>query len=555
MSQEIIFGLIGGLGLFVLGMKFFSESLQKIAGPRIRGILRSLIGNRFQGVAVGAGITCIVQSSSVTTVMLVGLINAGVVTLTQAVSVVMGANIGTTITGQIIAFKVSAYALPAIGIGVAMVLFSKTKRNQFYGNLLLSCGLIFLGLSTMSGVMKPLKDLPQVTEFFVLLSGKPFLLILLGLVVTMTIQSSSASMGLTMSMACAGLIDFTSALFLMLGGDIGTTITAWLATIGGSVATRRMACFHSFFNITGACYFYFLIKSGYYVQFIDFITPSAVTVDTIARHIANAHTLFNVINTGIFLSIMPWAIKFVTWAIPGKEIEVSSGVKYLQEGLLATPELAIESTKKELVEMGEIVRKTANMAIQGFLDRDKSQTPYVETQESSINHLQHDITYYITRIATQPLAQDLNQQVPLLIHSVNDLERIADHAVNITELTDKIVGDRIVFSQEAMKDMKLMFEKVDEMFIQALAMIAHDDADAADQVLLGEKMVNQMHQDYRDYHVKRLVQRQCKPGSALVFVDYLNNLEKIADHLTNIVQAARHGFIYDVSDHKQKDYD
>ena len=546
--KEVIFGLLGGLGLFIFGMKYLSDGLQKVAGTRLRRILRSLTQNRVRGAMLGAGVTSIIQSSSVTTVMLVGLINAGIVSLAQGASVVIGANIGTTITAQIIAFKISKYALPAIGIGVAMMLIPRKKKTQFWGQVLLSFGMVFLGLTTMSGVMKPLKDVPAVTDFFVQLSNSPFLGILLGVIFTCAVQSSSASIGMVLALATVGLIDFKAALYLVLGDNIGTTITAWLASIGGSISARRMAAFHSIFNIIGVIYFVVLVNTGIYPRFIDFITPGPITTDTIARHIANAHSCFNIFNAIVFLSLLTPMVKLVQIIIPGKDIYVSTDFKYLQDKLLTTPEIAIESAKKELVAMAEMVQKTIKTALDGFFERDKKTVAHVITQENAIDHLQHDITFYLAKLAAQALTPELARQLPPLLHSVNDLERISDHSVNIAEFTERVIADNLNFSNKAQVEMRTIYGKIEDMFKETLRAVKNIDHEAADRVMQCEGEVNQMQKEYLTRHSQRLCNQECEPLSGLLFVDFINNLEKVADHLTNIAQAAQRGFSFENSE-------
>jgi phosphate:Na+ symporter len=459
--------------------------------------------------------------------------------------VVIGANIGTTITAQIIAFKISKYALPAIGIGVAMILLPRSRKVQFWGQVVLAFGLVFLGLTTMSGVMKPLKDIPAVTDFFVSLSANPLLTILLGVIFTVAVQSSSASIGLVIALASVGLIDFTAALYLVLGDNIGTTITAWLASIGGSVSAKRLACFHSFFNIIGVLYFVVFIKTGIYQQFIDAVTPGVISTETIARHIANAHTCFNVFNAALFLFIMKPVVNLVRFMVRGKDIYVSTDFKYLQDKLLSTPDIAIESAKQEMTAMAQMVRGTIKTAIEGFFQADKKSIPHVQTQENAIDHLQHDITFYLAKLSTQQLTPELGSQLPPLLHSINDLERISDHAVNISELTDKRYSDNLSFSNKALAEMRTLYAKAEDMFEETIKALTNNDITASDKVLQYEGAINTLHKEYLSQHSQRLCDRKCDPLSALVFVDFINNLEKIADHLTNIAQAARVGFSFD----------
>lgn len=537
--KDVIFGVIGGLGLFIFGMKHLSDGLQMVAGTRLRRVLRSLTQSRFRGVALGAMVTSIVQSSSVTTVMLVGLVNAGIISLFQSASVVIGANIGTTITAQIIAFKVSKYALPGIGLGVAIMLMGRKKKTKLWGQVILALGLIFLGLSTMSGVMKPLKDIPAVVDFFVQLSHSPLLAILLGVIFTVAIQSSSASIGMVLALASGGLIDFQAALFLVLGDNIGTTITAWLASVGGSLSAKRMACFHSFFNIIGVIYFAILVQTGIYPAFVDAVTPGAITTETIARHIANAHTFFNIFNGLLFLMIMGPVIKLIKKILPGKDMYVSTDFKYLQDELLNTPEIAIDSAKKELSDMGKLVQAAVTTAVEGFLARDKNSAAYVLTQESATDHLQNDLTFYLAKLTEKDLTTEQAEQIPPLLHAINDFERIGDHAVNISELTQKVRSDSLKFSNKALAEMRTMYAKIEDMFEQTLEVVGSNDTYTADRVMRFEGEINAMQKEYSREHAQRLCRSKCDPLSALVFVDFINNLEKIADHLTNITQASR----------------
>jgi len=548
--QNVIFGVFGGLGLFVFGMKYLSDGLQNVAGTKLRRVLRSLTQNRFRGVGLGALVTCIVQSSSVTTIMLVGLINAGIISLFQASSVVIGANIGTTITAQIIAFKVSKYALPAIGVGVAMMIIARKRKTQFWGQVIFALGIIFLGLSSMTSVMKPLKDVPAVTNYFVRLSDQPLMCILLGVIFTMMVQSSSASIGMVIALANVGLINFETSLYLVLGDNVGTTITAWLASIGGSISARRMACFHSLFNIVGVAYFMFFVHIGFYPHFIDIITPGEISTDTIARHIANAHTFFNVFNAFVFVGLITPIVALAKKIIPGEAMYVSTDFKYLQDKLLLTPEIAIESAKKELIAMAKLVRKTSETAVKGFFDCDKKSIPHVQTQESAVDHLQHDITFYLAKLSSKQLTPELAEQMPPLLHSINDLERIADHAVNVCELTSRCYADNLKFSNKAVAEMRTMYAKVEDMFSETLQAMEKADPMAAQRVMLYEREVNEMQTDYRIEHTKRLCKKVCDPLSALVFVDLINNLEKIADHLTNVAQACSHQYQFSETENK-----
>lgn len=543
--KDIIFSIIGGLGLFIFGMRFLSEGLQKVAGTKLRRLLRSLTGNHFKGVATGALVTSLIQSSSATTIILVGLVNAGIVSLAQSASVVIGANIGTTITAQIIAFKISHYALPAIAAGIFMMIFSRRRKMQFWGQIVLALGLLFLGLSIMSGVAKPLRDIPAIHNFFIQCSGNPFLGILAGALFTVLVQSSSASIGMLIALAGAGLIDFQAALYILLGTNIGTTVTAWMASIGGTLSAKRMACFHTIFNILGAVYFGFLTHWGIFARIVDKITPGPITVDTIARNIANAHTLFNVFNALVFIPIIGVITTLINRVLRGEDAYVAAEMKYLQDKLLATPELAVDAAKKEIAYMAGMSKKVLIMAVEGFFAENKKTLQHIKTTEDAIDSIQHDITFYLAKLSTDTLTLHISKQLPPLLHTINDIERVSDHAVNVGELTERIVSEEIKFSNNAIAEMRTIYGRVEEMAENVIPAILTSDTDCARRVLTLENEVNQLQEKFFSEHTKRLCERRCEPMSAMIYVDFINNLEKVADHLTNIAQAALGQFSYD----------
>ncbi len=352
MLEKLIFGLIGGLGMFLFGMKIMSEGLQKISGDRIRRTLEALTTNRIMGLLVGLVVTSIIQSSSATTVMVVGFVNAGLMTLAQSIGVILGANIGTTITAQMIAFKVHHYALPILGIGVFLKTFSSSKRWTYIGEAMLGFGLIFYGLVVMKGAFAPLKTNQAFISYFTLFGDNPIIGVLVGAALTLVVQSSSATIGITMTLASSGLLSFYAAVALILGENIGTTITANLASIGTNTNAKRAARAHLLFNLIGTLYMLMILP--YFVTFIDYITPnSADFVNAInekpfiGRHIANAHSLFNVLNVLIFLPFTGYLAKAASFMVPQKEgEEVEYALKYLDNKLLNTPVIAISEARK-----------------------------------------------------------------------------------------------------------------------------------------------------------------------------------------------------------------
>jgi phosphate:Na+ symporter len=344
MTNNIFFGVVGGLGLFIFGMKIMSEGLQKIAGRSMRRILEMLTKTTIAGVAVGAGVTAIIQSSSATTVMLIGFVQAGLLSLKQSIGVVLGANIGTTITAQIIAFKIHKYALPAIGLGVLLYFFIPRKKLKYIGQVILGFGLLFFGLAVMTSVFGPLKSSPEFRQFFVTFSKNPLLAVLTGAVLTMIVQSSSATVGITMTLAAVGLLDFVTAFAVILGDNIGTTVTAQLAALNANITAKRTAWAHTLFNLIGAAYMLILLNvkingQPIFLYFINLITPGNVWAgQNIERHVANSHSIFNIVNCIIFIPLAGVMAFVVTKMIRGEVEVIEHGTKYLDNRMIITPD-------------------------------------------------------------------------------------------------------------------------------------------------------------------------------------------------------------------------
>ncbi len=373
LNQKLIFGLVGGLGLFLFGMKIMSEGLQKVAGSRMRKILSALTSNRIVGALVGIAVTAIIQSSSATTVMVVGFVNAGLMSLVQSIGIILGANIGTTVTAQLIAFKITKFALPAIGIGAGFKLFAKNRKWSYFGEILLGFGLLFFGLSVMKSAFDPLKTSDEFHQLFMAVGNNHLLGVLIGAILTMLVQSSSATIGITIALASSGILSFDASVALILGENIGTTITANLAAIGTNLAARRTAFAHFLFNSLGVCYM--LIFFPFFLHFISSITPGDAdfviqTQDQIARmggeigdkpfiarHIANTHTMFNIVNTIIFLPLVGLLAKLSTLVIRGREENVEFHLKYLDNRVLSTPPIALAQARSETRRMAQIARE------------------------------------------------------------------------------------------------------------------------------------------------------------------------------------------------------
>ncbi|MFH1062687.1 MAG: Na/Pi cotransporter family protein [Candidatus Omnitrophota bacterium] len=529
MVKELIFSVVGGLGLFIYGIHLMGEGLQNAAGDRMRRLLKALTSNIFAGTMVGAGITAIIQSSSATTVMVVGFVNAGLMTLKQAIGVIFGANIGTTITAQIIAFKLTNYALPAIAIGACLYLFVHKRFWKFLGLFLLGFGILFLGLKTMTSVIKPFADNPAIIDVFVSFSKNPALGILTGAVVTAIFQSSSVTTGMIITLASLGLFDLQVAIPLIFGCNIGTCITAMLASIGTTISARRAALAHVLFNVMVTIIF--LPTIGFYHKFI------ALTSGDIGRQVANAHTIFNIVGTIIFVPFAGLFAKVVTKMLPGKDIIVDTQPKFLEKHLLATPLVAFEASMKEVMRMAALTKEMIGDAMNGFFKDDMKSLALVSKKEVAVDNLQEGITNYLMQIMQKELSPTIADKIPSLLHSVNDIERVGDHSENLKELAERKIASNLPFSPDALADIKSMFNLVDAMAQATIKCLDTDTINDALVVLDMEKQVNSFTHKLRENHIRRLSKGKCKVLSGIVFLDIVSNFEKIADHFTNVAEA------------------
>ena len=536
---NIIFSIVGGLGLFIYGLHLMGDGLQRVAGDNLRRILKFLTNKPLKGVFVGAGITALIQSSTATTVMLVGFVNAGLMTLRQSVGVIMGANIGTTITAQLIAFKITQYALPAIGVGMGLNLFARKKVIKDVGQFILGFGLLFLGFEIMKSPMVPLRESGILDGIFMQFSHNPILGLLTGIVITTVLQSSSATIGILMALVVSGL-SFEAAIPILLGDNIGTCITALLASIGTTVNAKRTAIIHTTFNMAGAIIVLSLLP--FYVRFIQIVTESLVGYfpflsSTVDRQIANAHTIFNVANTIILLPFVGVLVKIAKLIIPGEDKIAEGGPRYLEEHLLNVPSVAIEQAKKEIVRMLTIAQQMIGDGMNGFLNKDRRVLARVAPQETAVDNLQEAITHYLVKISEKDLTSRQAEQLPALMHSVNDTERIGDHAENLVELAERTIDSKLPFTQTAIDELRQFYNQMDGMIEKTSRALETNDQKLAKQVLEQEEQVNTLYNSLRQNHIQRLNDGQCYVLSGIVFLDFLNNFEKMGDHLANIAEA------------------
>ena len=549
--KEVIFGIVGGLGLFLFGMRLLSEGFQKLAGTKLRQILKFLTNKTIIGILTGVVVTGIIQSSSATTVMVVGFVNAGLLALKQAISVIIGANIGTTVTAQIIAFRVDQYALPAIGLGFALFVLAKRRAWKFWGQVLLGFGLLFLGLFIMKEVLGPLKENPLAKQALINFSTNPLLGVLAGAIITAIIQSSSATVGLIMAMAFNGLLSFPACISLILGADIGTTITAQIASIGTNLTARRAAWAHTLFNLFGVSYMLIFVYNGWFVRFIEFVTPGT----NILRHIANAHVAFKLFNTVVFLPFIGILKRICYWVVPGEIEELPAEPKFLERHLLDTPPVALDQATKELVRMAGVAQDAISCAMKGFFDRNERLLGLVSRREEAVDNLQKEITQYLVEVSQRALAPKESEKLPALLHSVNDIERIGDHAENLQELAERALEGKLPFTQQALDELRLMYNEVTAMLNDVKSALENDSHQHAQAALAREKTLNRLQMELRQSHIQRLNEGKCFVLSGIIFLDFINNLEKIGDHLTNVAQAVMGSFQWDgIKKYKSKEH-
>lgn len=554
--MQLAFMLIGGLGFFFFGMQIMSEGLKKIAGEKLKNILNMVTKTPVVGILTGALVTCFIQSSSATSVMVVGFVNAGLMLLKQAISVIIGANIGTTFTAWLVssisAFKATDYALPAVGIGFAISAFARSKDNKFWGQVLLGFGILFIGLEFMKDAFDPLKDSEQFKMLFVKFSDNPLLGITIGAVFTMLLQSSSATIAIIQVLAFNGLLNFESAIPLFLGMNIGTTITAQLAALGTGLNARRAAMSHTLFNFIGVAYMLIFVYDGMFARFIDFIIPGKVTLKNIMFHIAVAHSMFNVINAVVFLPFIGLLEKICIWLVPKRPDEIDLGPQYLEKHLLDTPPIALEQARKETARMLNVASESVSLAVKGFIENNKLHLKSVPKLEEAVDQLQSAITQYLIDISRKDLSEEESQELPVLIHSVNDTERIGDHSENIVELAERKIDQKLPFTEQAVNELRQFWKEIRRMMEDCETALQKDDSALAEEVLRRENIVNKMQIKMKNSHVNRLNEGRCNIKSGIVFMDFIDNLEKIGDHLTNIAQGVKNKMRWEIREEDAK---
>lgn len=531
---SILVQLVGGLALFLYGMTVMGEGLQKSAGDKMKSIVEMLTKNRFMAVLIGMVVTAIIQSSSATTVMVVGLVNAGIMNLTQSVGIIMGADIGTTITAQLVSINLTALAPFSIALGVIINLATNDAKIKKYAEILIGFGILFMGMDIMKSAAKPLREYEPFTNLLTQFgSGSAFdtfLAIGTGFIVTAVIQSSSATTGIMIALAAAGLLNINSAFPVLLGANIGTCVTALLSSISAKRAAKRAAIMHLTIKVIGT------------VTFALFLTDIALYLvnilsDDPARQIAWAHTLFNVINTMILLPFAPLLVKFVMKIMPEKEGEKEQAYTLaLDDRILETPYIAIDQIRHEIIHMGNLSEKSFKSAMKAFVEDDMKQVSKVMKYEESIDTMEHEILEYLIKISNSAVSGQQREHVDTLFNIVNDIERLGDHAESIAKLAKQKVKQALNFSEEATTELLNISDAAQNAIRAALTTLDSEDETEANKVIHIEERIDVLEKSLRKKHIKRLSKGSCKPKSGVIYLDVISHIERVGDHAMNIAE-------------------
>lgn len=543
---SMLFMFIGGLGMFLYGMHVMAEGLQHFAGGRMQKLMGFLTKNKLMAILAGTLVTAVIQSSSATTVMVVGFVNAGMMNLAQAVGVIMGANVGTTITAWMVSMSEwgsflnpEFYAPLLLGIGAFIVLFVKSDRKKQVGEILIGFSVLFIGLSFMSDAIKPYRDAPIFAQAFQVLGKNPFLGILTGAVVTAIIQSSSASVGILQTLAMNGVVNWKSAVFITLGQNIGTCVTALLSSVSSGRNGKRAAMIHLLFNVCGAIIFGILM----YILFAFVPEWGMSTMSSV--EISIFHTIFNVTCT---LLLIPFANMLVSLSgrlVPGKDddmTEVGAAVRLerrLDKRILNNPSFALATAQKEVAEMGREACLNLEMALESVTEEGGSKIQQVYVREKEINGMEKILTSFLVEVDNLSLTEEQHEQVKNLFYTVSDIERAGDHAENIAELAENMQRDQVTFSKKGKADLDLISAQTLQSLQIAVEARETGAIETAESVRVLEQSVDMLEGDLREKHIKRLSKGKCEPESGVIFLDIISNLERISDHAVNIADYVR----------------
>jgi len=541
-----LFGFLGGLGMFLYGMSIMADGMQKSAGGKMSSFLGMLTNNRVMAILLGALITAIIQSSGATTVMVVGFVSAGVLNLTQAVGVIMGANIGTTITAWIVSMSQlgdamellspSFYAPCIIGIGALLLVFASSQKKKTVGGIMIGLGLLFTGLDFMSGSIKPYTDAPIFAKAFALLGGNPILGMLTGMVVTALLQSSSASVGILQTLALNGIVTTNAAIYITLGQNIGSCVTAMISSAGSSRIAKRAAVIHLTFNVIGAIVFGTL-------GFLFFaMRPAFAAANISSVQISIFHTFFNLTMTALLFPFADGLVKLSGVIVREKpesaaqeeEDESAVTMKHLDERIFESPAFAVETASLEVVHMGQITLKNVKLALDAVLTGDLTEIQEVYKTEETIDNMEKMLTEYLIKVDNLSLTERQKKVVNNLFYSISDIERIGDHAENLAEQAEYMKAHNLDFTEMGVRDLQSISSSVVKGFEYAIDARQTGNMDSVRKVSQYEDDVDSQEEEMREKHIERLSAGECVPSAGVVFLDILSNLERVSDHAYNL---------------------
>ena len=535
---NIIIPFAGGLGMFIYGMQIMAQGLENAAGNRMKSLLEVLTKNKLMGVLLGAAITAVIQSSSATTVMVVGFVNAGIMNLTQAMGVIMGANVGTTVTGWLVSsvewaeFLSPAKLAPiAVIAGVVIMLTGKRRSSKEIANIIVGFGLLFIGITTMSSAVEPLKDSEAFCNIFVKLGQSPLLGIFAGALVTAVIQSSSASVGILQSLAAAGLVPFSAAIYIIMGQNIGTCVTAILSGLGAKKNAKTAGLMHLLFNVIGT-----VIFSIVAIVYFEVINTAAGTGMITQTQISMVHTIFNIGTTVLLFPVSGWIIRLAKKIGQVSEDEQDRSRVHLDDRMLETPAIAVQSTVNETIRMGEIVRESLEVAKRVLYTQTDEDIMLLQDDETVVDKLCAGITDYAIKLSSLQISEKEHQKVSHLLQVLSDIERVSDYCENISEFAETLRDKKVAFSAVAKEQFDEMIKESVESYFYALDAFKENSQEKALTVIEKETKVDDLEITLRTSHIKRLSNNQCNTEAGIVFLDALVCMERISDHARNIAE-------------------
>jgi len=528
--MDIAISLIGGLGLFLFGMSYMGDGLQKAAGSKMKGILAALTKNKLMGVLVGALVTGVIQSSSATTVMVVGFVNAGLMNLNQAVGIIMGANIGTTVTAFLVSLNITSLATSLVGIGVFIFLASKKKKTKSMAEVIIGFGILFIGMDIMKEAMGPLESNPQFIGLMTKFSN-PFLGILVGFVMTAILQSSSATTGILIAVSTTGIISFESAFPIVFGQNIGTCVTALLSSIGANKTAKRAAVIHLLFNVTGTLLFMIFLRIP-----VQWAVLKLVPIN-VPKQIAAGHIFFNILNVVIMFPFSGLLVKASEFLIKDDGEDSEHVTKYIDERILATPSIALTQASKEVLHLGNIAYEQFETSVEAFITNNEELAYKVFEIERKVNEINKLALEYLIKLDKESLTNYEKDKLVVLMNALNDIERVGDHADNVGELALYKIENKVNFSDQAIEEINTMFENTLAVFKATLNALKTIDCDDCDKVIEIDNGIDKMYKILRKNHIERLNDYICEPSAGIIFLDIIGNLERIGDHSSNIAES------------------